>query len=140
MECVYKGKKISGILGVLPEETSNFEDELDNYSFPHKQSLRLKRLMGYDKHRLAKKKSTASDFCVYGLKYLLSEGKIRKEDIGAIFVVTLSPDYFVPHISNIIHGGVPFESRCTLYGHFSRMCRISARSDAGFYGIGFYER
>lgn len=104
MECVYREKKISGILGILPEEISDFEDELDNYSFPHKQSLRLKRLMGYDKHRLSKKKSTASDFCVYGLKYLLSKGKIRKDDIGAIIVVTLSPDYFVPHISNIIHG------------------------------------
>lgn len=104
MECVYRGKKISGILGILPEETSNFEDELDNYSFPHKQSLRLKKLMGYDKHRLAKAKSKASDFCVYGLKYLLSEGKISKEEIGAIIVVSLSPDYFVPHISNIIHG------------------------------------
>ncbi len=104
MKAVFKGKKISGILGILPEEVSYFDDEVDNYAFPPKQTLRLKKVMGFEKHRLAKSDSTASDFCIFGLKHLLAEGKIKKEEIGAIVVVTLSPDYFVPHVSNIIHG------------------------------------
>lgn len=104
MKCIFKGKKISGILGVLPEQTSYFDDEVDNYSFPPKQTLRLKKVMGFEKHRLAKEDSTASDFCIYGLNHLLEAGRIKKEEIGAVVVVTLSPDYFVPHISNIIHG------------------------------------
>ena len=104
MKAVFKEKKISGILGILPEKVCYFDDEVDNYSFPEKQTMRLKKVMGFEKHRLAKQESTASDFCIYGLNYLISEGKIRKEEIGAIVVVTLSPDYFVPHISNIIHG------------------------------------
>lgn len=100
----FNGKKITGILGILPEKESFFDDEVDNYSFPAKQTMRLKKVMGFEKHRLAKEESTASDFCIYGLKYLLDSEKICKEEIGAIIVVTLSPDYFVPHISNIIHG------------------------------------
>lgn len=104
MKAIFKGKKISGILGILPEEVSYFDDEVNNYSFPVKQTLRLKKVMGFEKHRLAKSDSTVSDFCVFGLKHLLAEGKIKKEEIGVIVVVTLSPDYFVPHVSNIIHG------------------------------------
>lgn len=114
MKAVFKGKKISGILGILPEEVRYFDDEVDNYSFPPKQTLRLKKVMGFEKHRLAKADSTASDFCVFGLKHLLAEGKIKKNEIGAIVVVTLSPDYFVPHVSNIIHGecGLPEDVLC----------------------------
>lgn len=104
MKAVFKGKKISGILGVLPETVSYFDDEVENYAFPPKQTMRLKKVMGFERHRLAKEDSTASDFCIYGLKHLLSENRIKKEEIGAVVVVTLSPDHFVPHISNIVHG------------------------------------
>lgn len=110
MECTFKGKKISGMLGILPEQVSYFDDEVDNYAFPPKQTKRLKKVMGFEKHRLAKETSTASDFCVYGLNHLLESEQIKKEEIGAIIVVTLSPDYFLPHISNIIHGKLELPS------------------------------
>lgn len=104
MKMKFVNKKITGILGLLPEQTFYFDDEVGNYTFPEKQTARLKKVMGYEKHRLAKETSTTSDFCVYGLNYLLNRGRIRKEDIGAIVVITVSPDYFMPHVSNIIHG------------------------------------
>lgn len=104
MDAVFKNKRISGILTVLPETESYFDDEIGNYAFPEKQTKRLKKVMGFHKHRLAKEKSTASDFCVAGLNDLLDRGMIKKEDIGAIIAVGLSPDYFLPQISNIIHG------------------------------------
>lgn len=104
MKATFSGKRISGMLGILPETVGYFDDEAENYTFPVKQTMRLKKVMGFEKHRLSKSASTASDFCIYGLKHLLSTGKLNKDEIGAIVVVTLSPDYFVPHISNIIHG------------------------------------
>lgn len=104
MKTNFKEKKISGILAVLPEKESFFDDEIGNYSFPEKQTLRLKKVMGFNKHVLAKKTSTASDFCVAGLNYLLEKKHVKKEEIGAIVVVGLSPDYFLPQTSNIIHG------------------------------------
>lgn len=104
MKAVFKGKKISGLIGLLPETIGYFDDEIYNYSFPVKQTMRLKKVMGFEKHRLSKENSTASQFCVYGIKKLFDLGRLRKEEIGAVIVVTLSPDYFVPHISNIIHG------------------------------------
>lgn len=104
MIATFKEKKVSAILGVLPETISYFDDEVNNYTFPPKQTMRLKRIMGFESHRLAKENSFASDFCLYGLKKLLTEKVIEKEDIGAIIVVTLSPDYFLPQISNIVQG------------------------------------
>lgn len=104
----FQGKRISSILGVVPETVGYFDDEVSNYSFPPKQTMRLKKIMGYNKHRLAKDSSTVSDFAVYGLKYMLDNGWIKKEEIGAVITVTLSPDHFVPQISNIV------QARCGL--------------------------
>ncbi len=104
MQTVFSGKKISSILGILPENEYFFDDETKNYSFPEKQTLRLKKVMGFEKHRLAKETSTISDFALYGLRYLFEKQWILKEEIGAVVVVTLCPDYFVPQISTILHG------------------------------------
>lgn len=98
----FKGKKITSMLGILPETIGYFDDEVYNYSFPAKQTMRLKKVMGYNQHRLAKETSTVSDFAVYGLNYMLENKWIRKEEIGAVVTVTLCPDHFVPHISNIV--------------------------------------
>ena len=52
----FNGKQITSMLAVLPETVGFFDDEVDNYSFPPKQTLRLKKVMGYDQHRLAKER------------------------------------------------------------------------------------
>ena len=100
----FQGKRISSMLGILPETVGYFDDEVNNYSFPPKQTLRLKKVMGYDHHRLAKDTSTVSDFASFGLSYMIENKWIEKEQIGAIIAVTLCPDHFVPHISNIVQG------------------------------------
>lgn len=104
MQTTFHGKKISSILGVLPEKEVYFEDEVGNYAFPEKQTLRLKKVMGYKKHCISKEKTTVSDFAIYGLKYMLDQQWITKDEIGAIIAVTLCPDHFVPHISTIVQG------------------------------------
>ncbi|MCR5384696.1 MAG: ketoacyl-ACP synthase III [Saccharofermentans sp.] len=98
----FHGKRITSMLGILPETVGLFDDEVNNYSFPPKQTMRLKKIMGYDRHRIAKDTSTVSDFAVYGLNYMLENGWIKREEIGAVITVTLCPDHFVPHISNIV--------------------------------------
>jgi len=105
METTFQGKRISSILGILPENEGLFDDEAGNYTFPVKQTMRLKRVMGFDRHRLAKETSTVSDFGIYGLNYVLEQGWINREEIGALVVISLCPDYFVPHNSNIIQAG-----------------------------------
>ena len=99
----FRGKRIDSMLGVLPETIGYFDEEINNYSFSPKQTMRLKKLMGYEKHRLAKDSSTVSDFAIYGIDYMIENDWISANEIGAIVTVTLCPDFFVPHISNIIH-------------------------------------
>lgn len=120
----FKGKSITSMLGILPETVGYFDEEVNNYSFPPKQTMRLKKVMGYDHHRLANESSTVSDFAVYGLNYMLDNDWIRRDEIGAIVTVTLCPDYFVPHISNIV------QAKCDI-GH-DIICMDIAQGCCGF--------
>ena len=109
MKTTFSGKRISSILGVLPQDDYLFDDEVDNYAFPAKQTLRLKKIMGYEKHSLAKDSTTVSDLAVFGIKYMLGNNWFSTDEIGAIIAVSLCPDHFVPHISSIIHGECGFD-------------------------------
>lgn len=115
MITAYKGKRIHSMLGILPETISTFDEEVNNYSFPVKQTMRLKKVMGYKEHRLAKSTSTVSDFAVFGLNYMLDNGWIQREEIGAVVTVTLCPDYYVPHISNIVQDKCDLDTDTVCY-------------------------
>lgn len=106
MQTVFRGKKITGMLGVLPQTVYEFDEETKN--FPTIRASRLKKIMGYGRRRRVKKETTTSDMCLFGMRYLLDNNMIDKDDIGAIIVVTMTPDYFIPHVSNIIHGECEF--------------------------------
>ncbi len=104
MQTTFTGKRVSSILGILPERVGLFDDEVGNYSFPERQTMRLKKIMGFQAHRLSKETTAVSDFAITGLNHLLENGWIGREEIGAVLVVTLCPDHFLPHISNIVQG------------------------------------
>ena len=110
LETVFSGKKISGIMSIVPEKTYFFDEEIAMYPFPERQTRKIKKIMGFDRHRLSREETTVSDFCVRGLEILFKRKLIKKKDIGALVVVTICPDYFVPHISNIIHGYFELDS------------------------------
>lgn len=111
----FQGKRISSMLGILPATISYFDDEVNNYSFPPKQTMRLKKVMGYNMHRLAKETTTVSDFAVYGLNYMIHNRWINREEIGAVVTVTLCPDHYVPHISNIIQAKCDLNTNVVCY-------------------------
>lgn len=100
----FENKKITGILSVVPQNTVSFDDEVENYNFPPKKSLKLKELMGYKQHCLVDEDTTSSDLAVNGLNYLFEKNLIVKNDIDALIVVTQTPDFFIPPTSNVIQG------------------------------------
>lgn len=104
MNLKFNNKKITGILSVLPEKEIKFEDEIDNYEFTHRQSMKLKLVMGFNKRRIVNKGTTISDLCVFGLNYLFDKKLLAKDEIDALILVTQSPDYFMPSTSHIVHG------------------------------------
>lgn len=106
MHYKFKNKKITGILTVLPKNEIRFEDEISNYNFSEKQSLKLGKIMGYGTRRVVEENTSVSDLCVAGLEYLFQENKLDKNQIDALILVTQSPDHFLPATSNIIAGKI----------------------------------
>lgn len=112
MDFVFKNKRISGILTILPKKAIKFEDEIENYSFSPAKSMKLKLAMGYKEHRIAELGQTSVDFAIYGLKYLFDNGLLNKDDIDALLFVGQSPDYIMPPSSNIIQGHFGIKEDC----------------------------
>ena len=104
MNLQYRNKRISGILAVVPQHEVKFDDEVENYNFSVKQSMKLKKIMGYDRHRIVTEGTCVSDLAIFGLKYLLDEGMLHKDEIDALVLMTQTPDYLMPPTSNVIQG------------------------------------
>lgn len=112
MDFIFKNKRISGILTILPQKAVKFEDEMANYNFSPAKCLKLKLAMGYSEHRIAELGQCSSDFCKYGLQYLFDNGMLKAEDIDALLFVSQSPDYYMPPTSNILHGHFKLKHDC----------------------------
>ena len=104
MHLKFKNKKITGILSVLPSNEISYLDEIGNYNFSEKQSIKLGKIMGYGTQRIVDDKTTVSDLCVFGINYLFDNQLLDKNSIGAVVLCTQSPDYFLPATSNVISG------------------------------------
>ena len=100
----FKNKQITGILSIIPKNEVLFEDEMHNYNFSVNQTLQLKKLMGFNKHRIVKTEACISDLCIYGFNYLFENNLLAKDEIDAIILLTNTPDYILPPTSNIIQG------------------------------------
>lgn len=102
MKTVFHGKKISGILTLLPETEYTFEEDMKFNSLSRAQNIKLQKTMGYDRHRIFKNESYVSQIAVYGLKYMFKRGLLKKEDISAIVVSSTTPDFLMPSTANLI--------------------------------------
>jgi len=104
MNFTFKNRCISGLLTIVPEHEVSFVDEMSNFNFPVKRSLKLKEVMGYDKHRLVEGPVCVSDLAVFGMEHLFAQGLLERDGFDALILVTQSPDYIMPPTSNVIQG------------------------------------
>jgi 3-oxoacyl-[acyl-carrier-protein] synthase-3 len=104
MNFTFRRKRISGLLVVVPANEYSFVEEMKNFNFPEARSMKLKEVMGYDKHRLVGDGVCVSDLAVFGLQHLFNRGLLKPDEIDALVLVTQSPDHFMPPTSNIIQG------------------------------------
>ena len=112
MDFLFKHKRISGILTILPKKAVKFEDEIANYSFSSAKCMKLKLAMGYNEHRIAEPGQCSSDFCKFGLQYLFDNNLLCKDDIDALLFVSQSADYYMPPTSNLIQGHFGLKQDC----------------------------
>lgn len=112
MDFIFKNKRISGILTILPKKVVTFEEEMGNYSFSPAKCMKLKLAMGYKEHRIAEQGQCSSDFCKFGLQYLFDNNLLDKDEIDALLFISQSADYYMPPTSNIIHGHFGLKHDC----------------------------
>lgn len=116
--------RIKGIITIIPENESLFDDEVKNYEFSEETSRKLKETMGYNKHRLAEEGSTITEYACYGFENLFKDGYITPSEIDALLVVGSMMDYILPPTSNIIQGKLGLKEDC--------YCLDIAQACAGF--------
>lgn len=104
MKLKFRNKKISGILAVIPNKELHFDDEMENYEFSVETSIKLKKTMGYDSHRIFDNEICISDVAVFALEKLFKDYGLDKDSLDALLVVTETPDYLMPPTSNVIQG------------------------------------
>jgi 3-oxoacyl-[acyl-carrier-protein] synthase-3 len=104
MRFVHRDKALTGLLLVLPKHEQSFLDDMAKFDFPQSRSIKLMKVMGYDKHRLVEDGVCSSDLAIYGFQHLFSSGQLNRSEIDALIVVTQSPDYLMPPTSNVIQG------------------------------------
>jgi 3-oxoacyl-[acyl-carrier-protein] synthase-3 len=100
----FSGKRIHSLVTAVPADERRFEDEISNFAFSREKSLKLKQIMGFDRHRLASPDTCASDLCSFALDRLFELGVLDRADVGALIFVTQTPDHFIPATSNLIQG------------------------------------
>ena len=104
MRLSFDGKVVTGLLTVTPAHERRFVDDMANFNFSPARSLKLKEIMGYDRHRVVAGPVCSSDLAVAGLEHLFAEGKLCREEIGALIIVTQTPDHLMPGTSKVVHG------------------------------------
>lgn len=104
MNFSFTNKRIAGILTVLPANERSFVEDMKDFNFPEEKSLKLKKVMGYDKHRIVSEGTCVSDLAVHGFRHLFERGVVKPDDLDALILVTQSPDYYMPATSNVIQG------------------------------------
>jgi len=104
MNLVFKKKKISALLAIVPANERTFEEDMAKFNFTTARSLKLKKVMGYDRHRVVNDSVCVSDLACFGLQFLFDRGHLERDDFDALVMITQSPDYFMPPTSNVIQG------------------------------------
>ena len=138
----FNNKMITSILNIIPSNEVKYEDEIHNYNFYNKSSVKLKELMGYEKHRYYSENVTLSEVAFYGINILIENRIINLSDIGAILFVSESRDYLMPPTSNIIHGKISkkYNKQYDIYGKLdeSVICIDIPQACTGF-TLGLYQ-
>jgi 3-oxoacyl-[acyl-carrier-protein] synthase-3 len=104
MRFTFQNRALTGLLTVLPKHERSFEEEMTNFNFPLKRSLKLKEVMGYGTHRLVDGPVCVSDLAVFGLEHLFRRQMLDRNGFDALVVVTQSPDFLMPPTSCVIQG------------------------------------
>ena len=89
-----KGVRMEAICGCVPRKKVNNKD-FAKENLPNDMTAAIKALGIEERHVIANEDTTALTLCVEAAREILNEH--NREEIGAIVMVTLTPDYIMPN-------------------------------------------
>jgi 3-oxoacyl-[acyl-carrier-protein] synthase-3 len=104
MNLIFHDRAITGLVAVVPANERKFVDEMANFNFPPARSLKLKEVMGYDRHRIVDGPVCSSDLVCRAFDHLFTHGLLDRDAVDALILVTQTPDYFMPPTSSVVQG------------------------------------
>ena len=109
---LFNNVKIKGIKTVVPEKSTDIDDELQYFENNPKKLSRTKKMVGFGKRHILPEGCTVVDLCEQAANELINEMNLDKSKIECLVVVNQSPDYLHPASSAILHGRLNLEKTC----------------------------
>lgn len=112
-----KNADFKALACVLGENEKSIDEEL-----AHLSALKLKiykENMGIKRHFSAAQNSFASDLALKALKEALNLAKLDKNELSALLVLSQTPDYLVPGLSQLVHKEANLNKNCLCMDTFA---------------------
>jgi len=107
--------RIAAIASVVGSARKTVMQNSSLYGTDPKTLAKLKGLMGLDERYVAAESITASDLCCQAAERLFAANLSKLEEIGAVIVVTQTPDYIMPATAAVIHGKLGLPTECAAF-------------------------
>ncbi|MDR1945829.1 MAG: ketoacyl-ACP synthase III [Desulfovibrio sp.] len=111
---IFSDVALTAVAAVLPAGGVSLADELDYFDGDRERMERYRQAGGLGTRRIAPPGTTASDLCIQAARRLLEHTGTDKKEIGALFFVSLSPDYQLPASSAIQQHALGLSADCAV--------------------------
>lgn len=103
--------KLNGIGVYIPHTRASNLDILDKFDLSEHF---IKNKVGFV-NRSVKQNETTTDLCCKAFEDLVTNVKVKKDDITILIVVTQNPEQNIPHTSAIVHNRLGLSSQCMTF-------------------------
>lgn len=111
----FRNVRIAAIASVVGSDRKLVGENPSLFGADPKNLAKLKGLMGLDQRYVARPSTTAGDLCCQAAEGLLSENLSIPEEIGAVIMVTQTPDYVMPATAAVVHGKLGLPTHCAAF-------------------------
>lgn len=108
-----RGAKIVAIGTCTPKR--RFDNIKETTQFPQEEVKKVVALAGVKARRVADESICSSDLCLAAARSILDKLNWTPDSIGALIMVTQSPDYFLPSTSCVIHKHLGLSDECAAF-------------------------
>ncbi|MBQ9273256.1 MAG: ketoacyl-ACP synthase III [Succinivibrio sp.] len=112
--CKVKGVRLEAVAACVPEHTV-YNREFASSHFSDDLEATLKAIGIRERHIALKEETTAIDLCVAAARRIFDSGAIRRDEIGAVIFVTMTPDCLAPNNSTYVQHLLGLESNVAAY-------------------------